>query len=292
MESPMRTVITRSVLAVVVLAATTLASTVTLTLESTKNGQTVGPNTPIDWTIKASVSTGDNAGLALVSVGFTQDPNNPLKFDLPPATGVPTGMGNFARPAGISNPGSATPDFGYRGDQRGTTGQKNLVQIGGGQNTFGQAGSTIGTSVTVAQGVGQSAPQIIASGTFNAPTTLGTYRYYLDSGLANTLNAMTPPVPPAFWPVSAATVAGVPTAVITFTVATGPAICQGDANCDGQINYADINPFVKALGSLSAWQAQFPACPWQNLDINSDSLVNYADINPFVVKLGSTGPCP
>ena len=124
------------------------------------------------------------------------------------------------------------------------------------------------------------------------PATAGTYRFFLDSGLASTLNAVTPPVPPAFWPVSAATVAGVPTAAITFTVAAGPVPCRGDANCDGQINYADINPFVKGLGSLTAWQTQYPTCPWQNLDINSDGLVNYADINPFVAKLANTGPCP
>jgi hypothetical protein len=285
--------LTCCVFAGLVLSAALVASTVTLTLESTKNGQTVGPNTPIDWTIKASVSTGDNAGLALVSVGLSQDATNPALFDIPPATAtVPTGMANFVRPAGISNPAVSAGDYGYRGDQRGTAGQKNLVQIGGGQNTFGQAGSSIGTSVTVAAGVGQSAPQIIASGTFNAPATTGVYTFRLDSGLANTLNAVTPPVPPAFWPVSAATVAGVPTATISFTVATGPAICRADCNCDGQISYADINPFVQALGNLSTWQATYPTCPWQNCDINADGVISYADINPFVVKLGTPGACP
>jgi hypothetical protein len=77
-----------------------------------------------------------------------------------------------------------------------------------------------------------------------------------------------------------------------FVAPAGPTICRGDTNCDGQISYADINPFVKALGSLSAWQAQFPSCPWQNCDINGDGVVSYADINPFVAKLGSPGPCP
>jgi hypothetical protein len=287
MEDNMRAIILRSVPVVFALAVAAVASTVTLTLESTKNGGVVGPNTPIDWTIKASVSTGDNSGLALISVGLSQDPNNPVKFDIPPATGVPAGMTNFARAAGISNPGSAAPDFGYRGDQRGTTGAKNLVQIGGGQNTFGTAGSSIGTSVTVAQGVGQSAPQIIASGTFNAPATAGVYKYYLDSGLANTLNAITPPVPPAFWPVSAATVVGPPTAAITFTVAIGPTPCPGDMNCDGSINYGDINPFVLALNSQSAYEAAYPTCRWLNADCDNNGSVNYGDINPFVQKIGT-----
>lgn len=287
----MRATLLRTAPVVLALAVSALASTVTLTLESTKNGLSVEPNAAIDWTISASVSTGDNAGLALISVGLSQDANNPALFDIPPATAVPTGMTNFARPAGISNPATAAGDYGYRGDQRGTAGAKNLVQIGGGQNTFGTAGSSIGTSVTVAQGVGQSAPQIIASGTFNAPATLGTYRFYLDSGLANTLNSMTPPVPPAFWPVSAATVVGPPTAAITFTVAVGPTICRGDTNCDATISYADINPFVQALNNLSAWQTAHPGCPWQNCDVNADDVVSYGDINPFVLKLSTPGPC-
>ena len=61
----------------------------------------------------------------------------------------------------------------------------------------------------------------------------------------------------------------------------------GDLNCDGLVNYADINPFVKALGNLSQWQALYPTCPWQNCDINGDTLVNYADINPFVRLLAT-----
>jgi hypothetical protein len=77
-----------------------------------------------------------------------------------------------------------------------------------------------------------------------------------------------------------------------WPAAAGPSICRGDTNCDGQISYADINPFVQALGNLSAWQAQYPSCPWQNCDINADGVISYADINPFVVKLGSPGPCP
>jgi hypothetical protein len=72
----------------------------------------------------------------------------------------------------------------------------------------------------------------------------------------------------------------------------GPGICRGDTNCDGVISYADINPLVQVLGSLSAWQAQYPGCPWQNCDINSDSVISYADINPFVALLAHPGPCP
>jgi endonuclease I len=79
---------------------------------------------------------------------------------------------------------------------------------------------------------------------------------------------------------------------LTAQLTSGATICRGDTNCDGQISYADINPFVQALGNLSAWQAAYPTCPWQNCDINADGVISYADINPFVQNLGSPGPCP
>ena len=59
----------------------------------------------------------------------------------------------------------------------------------------------------------------------------------------------------------------------------------GDLNCDGVVNFADINPFVLALGGQAAYQAQFPNCHWLNADCNSDGVVSFADINPFVALL-------
>lgn len=71
----------------------------------------------------------------------------------------------------------------------------------------------------------------------------------------------------------------------------GQVICRGDTNQDGQISYADINPFVLALSNFSEWQARYPTCPWQNVDMNNDGQVSYADINPFVRRLADPGPC-
>ena len=87
----------------------------TLSMVSSKNGQSVGQGAAIDWTIQLAVSVSDNAGLALVSCDLVQDTANPEKLDLPPATAVPSGMVGFSPPDGIANPGSAAPDFGYRG---------------------------------------------------------------------------------------------------------------------------------------------------------------------------------
>ena len=65
-----------------------------------------------------------------------------------------------------------------------------------------------------------------------------------------------------------------------------PCLCRGDTNCDGQISYADINPFVQALADPNT------VCSWANCDVNEDSVISYGDINPFVAKLGSPGLCP
>ena len=46
-----------------------------------------------------------------------------------------------------------------------------------------------------------------------------------------------------------------------FTVSVGPAVCRADTNCDGVVSFADINPFVQALGNLAGWQAAHPTCP-------------------------------
>ena len=78
-----------------------------------------------------------------------------------------------------------------------------------------------------------------------------------------------------------------PSRVVTLLgeVTGGPAWSKGDLNCDSVVNYADINPFVLALTSQSAYQARYPGCDYQNADCNDDSMVNYADINPFVQLL-------
>jgi len=260
----------------------------TLTLESTKSGLTVQPGAAIDWTIKVLVSSGDNIGLALVSTDFTQDANNPAALILPPASGVPAGMSNFARVAGIANP-DENGLAGYRGVQRPFTGTtKNLIQIGGGQNTFGSAlppGTGVGESATVVPSVGQGTAQTVATGSFAAPATVGTYTFRLANGLANVLDLNSPS---GFSKVVAATVQGVPTAVLTFTVQLGPSVCHGDMNCDTRVTFADIDPFVEALSGESAWHVNHPSCPWLNADCNNSGTVTFADIDPFVAVIGTT----
>lgn len=62
---------------------------------------------------------------------------------------------------------------------------------------------------------------------------------------------------------------------------------KGDLNCDGVVNFADINAFVTALGGPVAYSTAYPDCRWENADCNDDTLVNFKDINAFVALLGS-----
>jgi hypothetical protein len=60
----------------------------------------------------------------------------------------------------------------------------------------------------------------------------------------------------------------------------------GDLNCDGEVDFGDINPFVLYLSDFTAWQAAYPGCPPHNGDINGDgSFPSFGDINPFVALL-------
>lgn len=60
----------------------------------------------------------------------------------------------------------------------------------------------------------------------------------------------------------------------------------GDMDCDGDVDFEDINPFVIALGNEAGYNQQFPNCFWIHGDCNNDWDVNFDDINPFVQRIG------
>jgi hypothetical protein len=64
----------------------------------------------------------------------------------------------------------------------------------------------------------------------------------------------------------------------------------GDVNCDGLVDFGDINPFVLALSNPAAYGQAYPACDIMNGDMNCDGAVDFGDINPFVACLAS-GDC-
>ncbi len=259
------------------LAAAAMAQTVTLTLSSPQDGQVVAPGATVNWTIRFTVSTGDNQGLALLSVDLVQDPANPATIDIPPADGVPAGMSNFSRPDGISNPGESDPVTGYIGVQRGTPGAMNLIQIGGGQNTFGQAlpsGTGVAENANVVAGVGQSGPQELASGSFTLPGTgCGTYTFSLANAVANVLTQVNSP--PNFSPVAAATV---DTTAGSITITVGLA---GDLNGDGVVDLTDLSTLLSNFGGPGGAA---------DGDINGDGVVDLTDLSALLGNFGSSCP--
>ncbi len=59
----------------------------------------------------------------------------------------------------------------------------------------------------------------------------------------------------------------------------------GDMNCDGRVDFGDINPYVLALTDPAGYHAQQGFCDTLNGDINGDGYLNFDDINPFVYLL-------
>lgn len=245
------------------------SATVTIGLDSPMANLSVHPNMIVQWSVSATASQGDNAGLALVSVDLAQDASNPQFFDIPPASSVGSGMQGFDRPDGIANPGPGGIGSAYAGTPVGPVGQKNLIQIGGAQNTFGVAAASIGLDVAVDGGIGQRSPQTIASGSFSAPSTPGVYSFNLANGTANVLTAVS--TPPGFSPVSQATVV-LNSPAFTFSV------CRvGDVNASGATNINDIPSFTIALLDPSVLSAG----AFCSADVNGDGIVDGRDIQAF-----------
>jgi hypothetical protein len=264
-----------SMIVTLLLASTALgAGTVTLTLTSPSDGTYVPPGSAVPWTITAWVSSGDNLGLAMIAVDLAQDPANPALFDIAPAQGVPDGMACFDRSTGVSNPLLPGMVSGYCGTPVGTSGQRNLLQIGGAQNVFGAAFAGIGSDVDVDQGIGQTTQgQVIATGVFIAPSAAGLYSFSIQNALANTLNTVSPPPQ---WSVVGPADLDASLDTISFQICRG-----GDANGDSSLTQADIEPFVEYMvGSQTPGDLARCAC-----DMNHDGVLDGLDIQPFVQAL-------
>ncbi len=74
-----------------------------------------------------------------------------------------------------------------------------------------------------------------------------------------------------------------------------PEVCSGDSNCDGAINWRDIDYFIAGMNdNESGWQAMFatgaPTCLFANNDVNGDGTVNWRDIDPLIALMNTTCP--
>ena len=66
----------------------------------------------------------------------------------------------------------------------------------------------------------------------------------------------------------------------SISVETDGIVVLGDANCDGEVNFLDISPFIVLL-SNSEFKAQ--------ADIDGNDVVDFLDIAPFIAILSSAG---
>ncbi len=283
----MRTSLVISILILVqVISAPVRANTVTVSLLSPLDGSYVIPGTPIPWTINAEVSVDDNYGLALICVDLVQGETNPEVIILPQADSLPEEMNSFDRPFGLANPPPPGATSGYLGTPIDEPGFRGLSQIGGAQNTFGTASKNSSVTYDIIPGVGQSAGgQIIAGGSIAAPQSPGTYRFRIESVLANTLSAVNDP--PAFSPTATATI------VMDVEEIVVHVCVPGDIDGDGDDDFTldEIEEFVLALLDPVAAGPR-AVC---SADINADGLTNGEDVRAFVQGLtggGATAPPP
>ena len=76
-----------------------------------------------------------------------------------------------------------------------------------------------------------------------------------------------------------------------FTTALAPQYALADLNCDGVVDFFDIDPFVTALVEPEEYAIQYPDCDLMLADIDDSGDVDMFDIDPFVACLVAGG-CP
>ncbi len=64
----------------------------------------------------------------------------------------------------------------------------------------------------------------------------------------------------------------------------------GDTNCDGAIDFFDIDPFLLALFNPATYVQAYPTCDLRSADLSGDDEVDFFDIDPFLACL--FGGCP
>jgi hypothetical protein len=77
--------------------------------------------------------------------------------------------------------------------------------------------------------------------------------------------------------------------VIGPTCNDTPEFQLGDMNCDGSIDFDDIDPFVVAIVDQGDYESAYPDCRYLNADTNKDGAVDFDDIDSFVECLVNGG---
>jgi len=61
----------------------------------------------------------------------------------------------------------------------------------------------------------------------------------------------------------------------------------GDMNCDGDVDFDDIDAFTTALSGQATYEAAYPDCRWLNADCDGDGDVDFDDIDAFTALSGT-----
>lgn len=69
-----------------------------------------------------------------------------------------------------------------------------------------------------------------------------------------------------------------------------PGVTRADTNCDGAVDFFDIDPFLLALFDPTGYEAAFPDCALESADCNNDMSVDFFDIDAFLACLFATCP--
>ncbi len=64
-----------------------------------------------------------------------------------------------------------------------------------------------------------------------------------------------------------------------------PVLRYGDLDCDYDVDFDDIQPFIKALSGQEEYETAYPNCEWLHGDCDEDGDVDFDDIAAFVGKL-------
>lgn len=81
--------------------------------------------------------------------------------------------------------------------------------------------------------------------------------------------------------------------IIAIGVVDAPAFERGDANCDGSVDFFDIDPFLEALFDPIGYAATYCGGSTDTVDVDCSGGVDFFDIDPFLTCLfSSCPPCP
>lgn len=78
-----------------------------------------------------------------------------------------------------------------------------------------------------------------------------------------------------------------PMATVSLALTT---VEPADVNCDGTVDFFDIDPFLLTLFDPAGYADVYPNCDIANADVNRDGSVDFFDIDPFLMCLFATCP--